>query len=240
MDFSGSPLHLQDNADFLLDCQSLLELSGVGSDSGYYSAGSSLSPTSSVASCCLSPLAAHCGTFQETSEHLPFFRQPVTEDRQPAAMQKPRKPRSKYPGKKRQTASEREKLRMRDLTKALQHLRTYLPASVAPVGQTLTKIETLRLTIRYISHLSDQLGLSETGLSSRTSTNQLQSSNPQPAAPDCFSSPMMSQTTPYPDSFSMEQFPSAYQNPGSISFATCFWSTQHHQHQHQCSFYGQG
>uniref|UniRef100_A0AAY4BB04 BHLH domain-containing protein n=1 Tax=Denticeps clupeoides TaxID=299321 RepID=A0AAY4BB04_9TELE len=227
MDFSGSPLHLQDNADFLLDCQSLLELSGVGSDSGYYSAGSSLSPTSSVASCCLSPLAAHCGTFQETSEHLPFFRQPVTEDRQPAAMQKPRKPRSKYPGKKRQTASEREKLRMRDLTKALQHLRTYLPASVAPVGQTLTKIETLRLTIRYISHLSDQLGLSETGLSSRTSTNQLQSSNPQPthASNQQIISPLSTLSL---------------QNPGSISFATCFWSTQHHQHQHQCSFYGQG
>uniref|UniRef100_A0A8C1WP00 Mesoderm posterior ba n=1 Tax=Cyprinus carpio TaxID=7962 RepID=A0A8C1WP00_CYPCA len=60
---------------------------------------------------------------------------------------------------KRQTASEREKLRMRDLTKALHHLRTYLPPSVAPVGKTLTKIETLRLTIQYISCLSAQLEL---------------------------------------------------------------------------------
>ncbi|XP_051548741.1 mesoderm posterior protein 1-like [Myxocyprinus asiaticus] len=72
-----------------------------------------------------------------------------------------RRTRSKNPSKQRQSASEKEKLRMRDLTKALQHLRTYLPPSVAPVSQTLTKIETLRLTIRYISYLSAQLGLSE-------------------------------------------------------------------------------
>ncbi|KAG7275835.1 hypothetical protein CRUP_016775 [Coryphaenoides rupestris] len=65
---------------------------------------------------------------------------------------------SKFPGRKRQTASEREKLRMRDLTKSLNHVRSFLPASVAPAGQTLTKIETLRLTIRYIAHLSAQLG----------------------------------------------------------------------------------
>lgn len=50
---------------------------------------------------------------------------------------------------------------MRVLTKAMHHLRSYLPPSVAPAGQTLTKIETLRLTIRYISFLSAQLGLSE-------------------------------------------------------------------------------
>ncbi|KAL2093493.1 hypothetical protein ACEWY4_010805 [Coilia grayii] len=65
--------------------------------------------------------------------------------------------RTKYPGRKRQSASEREKLRMRDLTKALHHLRNYLPPSVAPEGQTLTKIQTLRLAIRYIAHLSAQL-----------------------------------------------------------------------------------
>uniref|UniRef100_A0A8K9XT88 Mesoderm posterior bb n=1 Tax=Oncorhynchus mykiss TaxID=8022 RepID=A0A8K9XT88_ONCMY len=70
-----------------------------------------------------------------------------------------RKNRSKNPSKQRQSASEKEKLRMRDLTKALNHLRTYLPPSVAPAGQTLTKIETLRLTIGYISHLSAQLEL---------------------------------------------------------------------------------
>ncbi|XP_067292697.1 mesoderm posterior bb [Pseudorasbora parva] len=75
-----------------------------------------------------------------------------------------RRTRVKNPSKQRQSASEKEKLRMRDLTKALHHLRTYLPPSVAPVGQTLTKIETLRLTIRYISYLSAQLGLSEESL----------------------------------------------------------------------------
>ncbi|KAL7885288.1 hypothetical protein AOLI_G00055830 [Acnodon oligacanthus] len=69
--------------------------------------------------------------------------------------------RSKNPSKQRQNASEKEKLRMRDLTKALHHLRSFLPPSVAPAGQTLTKIETLRLTIRYISYLSSQLGLGE-------------------------------------------------------------------------------
>ncbi|XP_029109368.1 mesogenin-1-like [Scleropages formosus] len=68
---------------------------------------------------------------------------------------------SKNPSKQRQNASEKEKLRMRDLTKALHHLRSYLPPSVAPPGQTLTKIETLRLTIHYIAHLSAQLGLGE-------------------------------------------------------------------------------
>lgn len=66
--------------------------------------------------------------------------------------------------KQRESASEKEKLRMRDLTKALHHLRSYLPPSLVPVGQNLTKIETLRLTIRYISHLSAQLGLDEEAL----------------------------------------------------------------------------
>ncbi|XP_062869515.1 mesoderm posterior ba [Trichomycterus rosablanca] len=78
-----------------------------------------------------------------------------------------RRSRLKNPSEQRQNASEKEKLRMRDLTKALHHLRTYLPPTVAPVGQTLTKIETLRLTIRYISYLSAQLGLSEEHLSQR-------------------------------------------------------------------------
>ncbi|XP_070976644.1 mesoderm posterior protein 1-like [Oncorhynchus clarkii lewisi] len=82
-----------------------------------------------------------------------------------------RKNRSKNPSKQRQSASEKEKLRMRDLTKALNHLRTYLPPSVAPAGQTLTKIETLRLTIGYISHLSAQLELSEEAVCQRKELN---------------------------------------------------------------------
>ncbi|XP_058637669.1 mesoderm posterior ba [Onychostoma macrolepis] len=86
-------------------------------------------------------------------------------------VKKKRRLRLKNPSEQRQNASEKEKLRMRDLTKALHHLRTYLPPSVAPVGQTLTKIETLRLTIRYISFLSAQLGLSEEELNHRKNRN---------------------------------------------------------------------
>ncbi|KAF4085669.1 hypothetical protein AMELA_G00097500 [Ameiurus melas] len=72
---------------------------------------------------------------------------------------KPKRTRCKNPSKQRRNASEKEKLRMRDLTKALHYLRTFLPPFVAPAGQTLTKIETLRLAIRYISYLSSQLDL---------------------------------------------------------------------------------
>ena len=67
----------------------------------------------------------------------------------------------------RQSASEREKLRMRTLARALHELRRFLPPSVAPAGQSLTKIETLRLAIRYIGHLSAVLGLSEDSLQRR-------------------------------------------------------------------------
>lgn len=53
---------------------------------------------------------------------------------------------------------------MRRLAQALLRLRHYLPPSLAPAGQSLTKIETLRLAIRYIAHLSALLGLSEEAL----------------------------------------------------------------------------
>ncbi|NWQ94775.1 MESP1 protein, partial [Burhinus bistriatus] len=67
----------------------------------------------------------------------------------------------------RQSASEREKLRMRRLAQALLQLRHYLPPALVPEGQILTKIETLRLAIRYIAHLSALLGLSEEALARR-------------------------------------------------------------------------
>ncbi|NXI39247.1 MESP1 protein, partial [Galbula dea] len=70
-------------------------------------------------------------------------------------------------GGPRQSASEREKLRMRRLAQALLRLRHYLPPSLAPTGQSLTKIETLRLATRYIAHLSALLGLSQEGLAQR-------------------------------------------------------------------------
>ncbi|KAM6942736.1 uncharacterized protein FYW49_016920 [Xenentodon cancila] len=84
--------------------------------------------------------------------------------------------------KQRESASEKEKLRMRDLTKAMHHLRSYLPPSVAPAGQTLTKIETLRLTIRYISYLSAQLGLSEEVLFQKREQGDTSASDP--SSPD--------------------------------------------------------
>ncbi|NWU50327.1 MESP1 protein, partial [Dromas ardeola] len=70
-------------------------------------------------------------------------------------------------GGPRQSASEREKLRMRRLAQALLRLRHYLPPALVPAGQSLTKIETLRLAIRYIAHLSALLGLSEEALARR-------------------------------------------------------------------------
>ncbi|XP_054243699.1 mesoderm posterior protein 1-like [Indicator indicator] len=74
-------------------------------------------------------------------------------------------------GGPRQSASEREKLRMRRLAQALLRLRHYLPPTLAPAGQSLTKIETLRLATRYIAHLSALLGLSEEVLTRRRGTS---------------------------------------------------------------------
>ncbi|XP_076592739.1 mesoderm posterior aa [Chaetodon auriga] len=180
-----SPLQLQENA-FLFDCESLLDKSydplayDPTSDPGYFSAGSSLSPTSSVDSFCFSPTSLQTAGNEPNALDCFVFKSPaaprLTHDtqnlpcsRSSTTMSTTKKSRSRYPGKKRQTASEREKLRMRDLTKAMHHLRTYLPPSVAPAGQTLTKIETLRLTIRYISYLSAQLGISEEVLEQKRS-----------------------------------------------------------------------
>ncbi|KAL7885287.1 hypothetical protein AOLI_G00055820 [Acnodon oligacanthus] len=134
------------------------ELLSASTDLGYYSACSSLSPTSSVDSSCFSPpVCQFRAGFDWPME--PAWTSQSWE--KPTAAETRRTTRSKNPGKKRQSASEREKLRMRDLTKALHHLRSFLPPSVAPAGQTLTKIETLRLTIRYISYLSSMLGHEE-------------------------------------------------------------------------------
>ncbi|KAL2077061.1 hypothetical protein ACEWY4_026565 [Coilia grayii] len=184
--YSHQPI-LPEDGDLLLDCQSLLL--DQSSDAGYYSACSSgsLSPTSSVDSCCLSPPATlfgglggfseipECFTFQQAVPRLSGVTATAAAvEESSVPQQRGRKSRSKYPGRKRQSASEREKLRMRDLTKALHHLRTYLPASVAPVGQTLTKIETLRLTIRYIAHLSAQLGHDDQELAQSSPSDRLQ------------------------------------------------------------------
>ncbi|XP_054433568.1 mesoderm posterior protein 1 [Pteronotus mesoamericanus] len=100
---------------------------------------------------------------------------PVPSPGRPCTRAAPRAPRAGRRGARssrlgvgqRQSASEREKLRMRTLARALHELRRFLPPSVAPAGQSLTKIETLRLAIRYIGHLSAVLGLSEESLRRR-------------------------------------------------------------------------
>lgn len=197
-----SPFQLQDTS-LLFDCESLLDksydhvVSDPAMDPGYFSASSSLSPTSSVDSFSFSPTSLQAAGPEQCPLDWFLFSSPAaTLTSEPQTLQSSRtsssdtkKSRSRYPGKKRQTASEREKLRMRDLTKALHHLRTYLPPSVAPVGQTLTKIETLRLTIRYIDYLSSQLGLTEEALEQKRSlgfTEQEKTlSHIQPSSQDC-------------------------------------------------------
>ncbi|NXL81283.1 MSGN1 protein, partial [Leptocoma aspasia] len=58
---------------------------------------------------------------------------------------------------RRRKASEREKLRMRTLADALHTLRNYLPPIYSQRGQPLTKIQTLKYTIKYIAELTELL-----------------------------------------------------------------------------------
>uniref|UniRef100_A0A3B3CHP9 Mesoderm posterior ba n=1 Tax=Oryzias melastigma TaxID=30732 RepID=A0A3B3CHP9_ORYME len=143
--------------------------------------------------------------------------------------------------KQRESASEKEKLRMRDLTKALHHLRSYLPPSVAPAGQTLTKIETLRLTIRYISYLSAQLGLSEEVLFQRREQADASASS----SPDFLSyfqnaagqagSQSLNQSLYQVHHFSQH----AVMHSGECSFGAAQLSRQH-SFIHLCPFRGRG
>uniref|UniRef100_A0A452HKL6 BHLH domain-containing protein n=1 Tax=Gopherus agassizii TaxID=38772 RepID=A0A452HKL6_9SAUR len=132
---------------------------------------SSCSPTPSTDSWSLSPLYPLCPAPQEPCSSCPAAPSLVLTPRCRAglcpAYGSRKGSRGRAGGGQRQSASEREKLRMRNLSKALHTLRRYLPPSVAPAGQSLTKIETLRLAIRYISHLSELLGLSEETLAQR-------------------------------------------------------------------------
>ncbi|XP_037054003.1 mesoderm posterior protein 2 isoform X2 [Peromyscus leucopus] len=113
-----------------------------------------------------------------------------TSKAQAAPTAAPRRARPAPAGGQRQSASEREKLRMRTLARALHELRRFLPPSVAPAGQSLTKIETLRLAIRYIGHLSAVLGLSEDSLQSRRRRSaDTASSHRCPLCPDGGPSP---------------------------------------------------
>nr|XP_019935922.1 PREDICTED: mesogenin-1-like [Paralichthys olivaceus] len=236
-----SPLQLQENS-FLFDCESLLEKTydpvayDPASDPGYFSAGSSLSPTSSVDSFCFSPSSIlSAGSEQDALDRFIFSEveapqpthktQAMPYARSSTATSATKKSRSRYPGKKRQTASEREKLRMRDLTKALNHVRTYLPPSVAPAGQTLTKIDTLRLTIRYISYLSAQLGLSEEVLEQRRSPGFIE----QPQTLCQFLGQPTASCSPQESSSNMMSVaqPSSLQQTYQVSSGVNFSSQQH-------------
>ncbi|XP_073479621.1 uncharacterized protein [Aquarana catesbeiana] len=139
---------------------------GYSDSEGY----SSLSPTSSIDSFSFSPPFQFCAFSEDPySSFQKGLSQPEklqTKQKQ-APTKKSHSLRDRTLSNQRQSASEREKMRMRNLSTALQHLRRYLPAAVAPVGKTLTKFETLRLTIRYISHLSDVLGLDDETLEKR-------------------------------------------------------------------------
>lgn len=66
-------------------------------------------------------------------------------------------PKVRMSAQRRRKASEREKLRMRALAEALHTLRNYLPPIYSQRGQPLTKIQTLKYTIKYISELTDLL-----------------------------------------------------------------------------------
>ncbi|XP_051896551.1 mesoderm posterior protein 2-like [Pristis pectinata] len=146
----------------VLDCGSLSSGSNEATDWNSINSETNRSSDSSADSCQYSPQPPPSTTAQEASANsckVEVHAVP-SEDKSDTGRQV-RKVRLRHSSRERQNASEREKLRMRGLAKALHNLRTYLPPSVAPAAQSLTKLETLRLTIRYIAHLTELLALSE-------------------------------------------------------------------------------
>ncbi|XP_077118808.1 uncharacterized protein LOC143774908 [Ranitomeya variabilis] len=163
MDFSL--LELQSKEKKLLPGYSTLQQVGYPDSEGY----NSLSPTSSIDSFSFSPSYQSC-SFAEEKYNSIQTSSPKDEDLQTGQATLPamkNHSRNRTIFHQRQSASEREKMRMRNLSTALQNLRRYLPPAVAPFGKNLTKIETLRMTIRYIAHLSDVLGLDDETLMKR-------------------------------------------------------------------------
>ncbi|KAM9311913.1 mesogenin-1-like [Gastrophryne carolinensis] len=132
----------------------------------------SQSPASSTESYFLSPSYPHLGAHNE--DFASYFQDPMMNTYHQTETSPPtgRRTRCKIIGPQRQSASEREKLRMRNLSKALHNLRRYLPPSFVPAGRNLTKIETLRMTISYISYLSKLLGCNEESLKQRKECHQ--------------------------------------------------------------------
>ncbi|XP_062922612.1 mesoderm posterior protein 1-like [Mobula hypostoma] len=150
------------------ECGSLSSGSNETTDWNSGSSETNRSSDSSVDSCQFSPRPPYRATTQGASAD-PCKIQVPSEGKSDTGRQVG-KLRIRHPGRERQNASEREKLRMRGLSRALHNLRSYLPPSVAPAAQSLTKLETLRLTIRYIAHLTELLALSEEGPSAGRDT----------------------------------------------------------------------
>ncbi|XP_068955427.1 mesogenin-1 [Petaurus breviceps papuanus] len=82
---------------------------------------------------------------------------PSTYLQSPGPSKAPKGTKVRMSAQRRRKASEREKLRMRALADALHTLRNYLPPVYSQRGQPLTKIQTLKYTIKYIGELTDLL-----------------------------------------------------------------------------------
>uniref|UniRef100_A0A3B3SUQ9 Uncharacterized protein n=1 Tax=Paramormyrops kingsleyae TaxID=1676925 RepID=A0A3B3SUQ9_9TELE len=109
--------HLLSQGNLSADCHSLLWQTCDSPDVGYHSTSGSLSPASSTDSGSFSPPGLQWGAGPEAS--VCSVTSYIIQEKKPTPTSE-KSSRSRYPGKKRQSASEREKLRMRNLTKALQ------------------------------------------------------------------------------------------------------------------------
>ncbi|NP_001016653.1 mesoderm posterior homolog B [Xenopus tropicalis] len=224
---SFSVAHHQQDCTLNQHCATLYPC-GYPSSEGY----SSLSPASSSDSSGQSPPYMPYIASQEIFVNIPAaYGQAACQRRglRHDADKRGKKNTGKLPYSQRQSASEREKLRMRNLSKALQNLRRYLPPSVAPLDKTLTKIETLQLTISYISHLSAQLGLTEEILTQRRLA-ETQRTNLCPSGFSCCMDPTHRLcTTPEEDHFNPAATPTM-----PFSEARCYPEPGYHGREAVC------
>ncbi|KAM9563717.1 mesogenin-1 [Guaruba guarouba] len=121
----------------------------------------SLSPTPSFESYSSSPCAAAGESpYSSSSGSLVGYSLvdfPPAYLPSPGQARLPKGTKMRMSAQRRRKASEREKLRMRTLADALHTLRNYLPPVYSQRGQPLTKIQTLKYTIKYISELTELL-----------------------------------------------------------------------------------
>ncbi|NWS72918.1 MSGN1 protein, partial [Crotophaga sulcirostris] len=122
----------------------------------------SLSPTSSFESYSSSPCPAaaetpYCNGGGGSMVGYSLMDFPAAYLPSPGQARLPKGTKVRMSAQRRRKASEREKLRMRTLADALHTLRNYLPPIYSQRGQPLTKIQTLKYTIKYISELTELL-----------------------------------------------------------------------------------